>query len=232
MCYYTSRRHPRDEVAAFANQLDLPFENALPELPPRYRFGPKQDVIVFRLRKERSAVVELAEFGLIPLGAKVRPKRLLANARSDGLAAKWPWKFVIRTRRAVGVIDGFFDPEKVAMSKEKAPWSYYEVRSGELFFVAGFATEFVDAETGEVVTSCAFVTVDANSAMRVHNRMPAILDVLDAKAWLSESEPPLDVLKPFPPDLMDAWRVSDAAKNPRTPDGPELIQRVDNDQFL
>ncbi|MEM9573868.1 MAG: SOS response-associated peptidase family protein [Pseudomonadota bacterium] len=229
MCYYTSQRHMRDEVARFVKQLDLPFTNSLPDIGPRYRIGPSQKQVVFRLGEDGTGQLELAEFNMVPPGAKERPKRLLANARSDGLTSKWPWKFVHRTKRAVAIIDGFFEPEKVAMSKDKAPWSYYQVNDGALFFVAGFAPEFIVPDTGEIVPTCAFITVDANPVMRVHNRMPAILDTVDARAWVGGNEAPLELLKPYAPETMSAWRVHDKAKNRNTPDGPGLIESVSDD---
>ena len=228
MCYYSSLRRSRDEVANYVAILELEFANNLPEIGPRYKVGPKQNVVILRRNENDSPVLELSEFGIIPLGQRERPRSLLANARAESIESKWPWKLIYRSHRALGIIDGFFDPEKVAMSKEKAPWSYYQVRDGQPFFVAALATEFYDSKISKKITSTAFLTVVANSAMRIHNRMPAILDRDDAKAWLTDQDAPLQVLQPYPAKDMSAWRVHDSVKSNRTTDGPGMIEPVEH----
>ncbi len=233
MCYYSALRKSRDEVAKYVRALDLPFDNRLPELKPRFKVGPRQSVVMLRNLSDRSPVLELSEFGLVPTGQKERPRSLLANARSENIDSKWPWKQIFRTHRALGIIDGFYEPEKVAMSKEKAPWSFYEIRNGQPFFVAALATEFYDSKLRKKITSAAFITVGANPVMRVHNRMPAILDQKEAISWLCEEVPPLGILKPYPPEDMSAWRVDDSVKSNRTPDGPDMIKPANSQaEFL
>ena len=56
---------------------------------------------------------------------------------------------------------------------------------------------------------------EANAAMRVHDRMPAILGTDAARRWLEPGPLPVDVLVPYPAEPMQAWRVSDAAKSSR-----------------
>lgn len=233
MCYYSALRKSRDEVANYVSALDLPFENRLPELRPRFKIGPRQNIVILRKKSDGPIVLGISEFGLVPLGQKDRPRSLLANARSESIESKWPWKQIVRTHRALGVIDGFFEPEKVAMSKEKAPWSFYEIRNGQPFLIAALTTEFYDSQFRKKVTTTAFLTVEANSVMRVHNRMPAILDTNDAKSWLCEDLPPLTMLKPYPPQDMATWRVDDSVKSNRTPDGPDMINPVNSQaEFL
>ena len=226
MCYYSALRKSRDEVANYVSNLDMQIDNRLPDLKPRYKVGPRQNVVILRPSGDKTLVLELSEFGLIPPGKKERPRSLLANARAESIEEKWPWKQIYRTHRVLGIIDGFYDPEKVAMSKEKAPWSFYQVNKGQPFYIAALATEFYDSQFRKTITSAAFITVEANSVMRVHNRMPAILDYVAAQSWLTSEVAPIKLLQPHPPDEMDAWRVDDSVKSNRTSDGAWMTEPV------
>jgi putative SOS response-associated peptidase YedK len=54
--------------------------------------------------------------------------------------------------------------------------------------------------------------------MPVHNRMPVILHESDFNRWLDREEthqPPIDLLRPFPADEMEAFEVSKDVSNVR-----------------
>jgi putative SOS response-associated peptidase YedK len=57
--------------------------------------------------------------------------------------------------------------------------------------------------------------------------MPVILEPADEATWLNpdivEPERLLPLLKPYPAEKMEEWRVGDAARNPKN-DSPELIK--------
>lgn len=61
----------------------------------------------------------------------------------------------------------------------------------------------------------------------IHHRMPVILRKEDEEDWLNpdtvEPEHLLPLLKPYPAEEMEEWRVSNAAKNVRN-EGPELVR--------
>jgi putative SOS response-associated peptidase YedK len=166
----------------------------------------------------------VALWDLIPPG-QAKPF-LRTNARADGLTTTWPWKTLVHTHRCLVFCDGFFEPEKPARAKGPAPWSYYTRKDGNTFLMAGLFTEVVDPETGEIIYSYTVITTDANEVIRVHDRMPAIIAPEDAETWLFAEIFPQHLLRPFPADLMADWRVPDAAKNPRTPDHPGMIEPV------
>ncbi len=56
-----------------------------------------------------------------------------------------------------------------------APWSYYSMKDGRPFWMAGLSAEAHDPATGEVADTYTVIITDANAAMRVHDRMPVIL---------------------------------------------------------
>ena len=51
--------------------------------------------------------------------------------------------------------------------------------------------------------------------MRVHDRMPVILNNQAARQWVEPGPLPAELLAPYPAEEMTAWRVADAAKNSR-----------------
>jgi putative SOS response-associated peptidase YedK len=59
--------------------------------------------------------------------------------------------------------------------------------------------------------------------------MPVILDPKDEDTWLNpdivEPERLLPLLKSYPANKMEEWRVGDAARNPRN-DSPEIINSL------
>jgi putative SOS response-associated peptidase YedK len=80
------------------------------------------------------------------------------------------------------------------------------------------------------VESYTKITTEPNELVgQVHGRMPLILHKEDEDTWLNPdiTEPELlqPLLKPYPADKMEGWRVGDAPRNWRN-DEPSLIQPV------
>ena len=65
---------------------------------------------------------------------------------------------------------------------------------------------------------------DANAAMRVHDRMPAILGTDAARRWLEPGPLPAELLVPLSGRGDAAWRVGDAAKNSRIEPHPGMAE--------
>jgi putative SOS response-associated peptidase YedK len=74
--------------------------------------------------------------------------------------------------------------------------------------------------------SYTIITTEANELMApVHNRMPVILHPRDFDRWLDREvtdQPPIDLLRPFPADEMEAFEVSDDVGNAKN-NAPELL---------
>lgn len=228
MCYAKSLRRTRDEVAAIAESFEHPLNVAASDFGPRYRIGVRQNHVVIRRdpANDNGLLFENAYWNFVPPGAD-NDDKLLANARSDGLLTKWPWKLVVRSGRCVVPADGFFEPEKKARAPGDAPWSYYRLLRDGVFYMAGLYSEAVIPEIGEIVTTYTVITTEPNGVLRVHNRMPVMLLTAEAAVrWVFEENPPVDLLVPAPDDVMEGYRVSDVAKNPKAPNIPRLIERV------
>ena len=160
-------------------------------------------------------------WGFLVKGGK--PGFAPTNARDDKLVAGWPWKLVSRQQRCLVPADGFFEPEKPGV-KGAVPWSYYTLGNRQVFMMAGLWNEAPHPKTGEPVETYTVVTTTANGVIRKHNRMPAILEDVDLATWLKPGLVLTGALKPYPPERMTGWRVSDEARNPRIPDHPGLIE--------
>ena len=73
------------------------------------------------------------------------------------------------------------------------------------------------------------ITTDPNELLEsIHNRMPVILHWQDYERWLQPgepSQPPVDLLRPYPAEEMMAWPVSRDVGNVRN-NRPELVEPV------
>ena len=212
MCNAYSLTRSRDEVAAWLRGQINTLYDPPQDYRPRYRVGPRQQGLI-----ATADAVGVASWGFVPAGVPSDRRRLWTNARDDKVqAGGWPWKLAVRKGRCLVISDGFFEPEKRALDKSPAPWSYYRLADGGLFAMAGLCID----GTYTVITTA------ANAAIRVHDRMPVILDPEEARAWLTADDPPLDLLRPYPADRMTGHRVGNAAKSSRAPDGPDLVAPV------
>ncbi len=233
MCNAYSLRRSRDELIQLGNTLQhqLRLDGEPPDWTPRYRIGPRQRGVILRCADD-GATWALASWGLIPPAAKSPPKMPLTNARAEGITTTWPWKMVYRRGRCLVVADGFYEPEKPARAKGTVPWSYYRRRDDAVFAMAGLWSEAADAQTGEVIESYTVITTDAAPVIRVHDRMPVILDPADYATWLTPGELPEALLRPAADDVLEGWRVGDAARSWRSPDRADLIAPVAEDEAL
>jgi len=64
---------------------------------------------------------------------------------------------------------------------------------------------------------------------RLHDRMPLIIARQDEDRWLEQGDPqrpPIDLLRPFDPELMKIWRVKPDVGNVKN-DRSDLIEPYD-----
>ena len=106
----------------------------------------------------------------------------------------------------------------------------FRLKGGEPFAFAGLYDIWEDKKTGERIESYTMITTTPNELVgKVHGRMPVILAKEEEDVWLNpditEPEQLKPLLKPYPAEQMEGWRVSDPAKNRRN-DSPELTAKV------
>ena len=213
MCNAYNLRHRNEAILDIARAMQLPLAD-LPEFPPRHRIGIKQRGLILRPGGDGALAWSWARWSLVPPGAQgaaalpaqQRPRRT-SSARGRGrpcsASAAWSRPAASGSRRSPPGRQG------------AAPWSYYSMKDGRPFFMAGLWAEAHDPATGEVADTYTVIITDANAAMRVHDRMPVILATDAARRWVEPGPLPAELLAPYPAEAMAAWRVGDDAKNSR-----------------
>ena len=108
--------------------------------------------------------------------------------------------------------------DKKLDAKNKQPFGFDLNRGGMMAF-ADLWDAWKDPVDGRWLQSYTIITTDANEIMMpIHNRMPVILNEGDFNRWLERGEahlPPIDLLRPFPADEMEAFEVSKDVGNVR-----------------
>lgn len=175
--------------------------------------------------------IQLLKWGLIPAWTKgidqaniIRYKTF--NARSESIETKKSFSSSFRSKRCLIPVKGFFEWQHIG--NEKIPWYIYH-SGNEIISLAGIYDDWVENNTGEVLTTFSIVTTDANDLMaNIHNsgkRMPVLLSKSSETLWIDLSisqETALGLLTPCPSDILKAHTISplinSRSSNRNTPD--------------
>ncbi len=186
----------------------------LPEISTRFNVAPTQEVAAV-LEEDEQRKLELLRWGLIPSWADdpAIGNRMI-NARSETAAEKPSFRSAFKRRRCLILADGFYEWQKTGDGKQ--PY-YICMEDGSPFAFAGL-WEVWD-KYGEEIRSCTILTTEANEMVgKIHHRMPVILPPEEYGLWLDpdmrEAEPLLDLLRPYPDDVMEAYSVSRFVNSP------------------
>jgi putative SOS response-associated peptidase YedK len=126
------------------------------------------------------------------------PKKLFLNARAEGkgnehnLAIGWSpglhtmpsFRDSFKQRRCVVPVTGFIEgPEKERLKK---PYLFAKA-DGDIFYLAGIWSPWVDTGTGEELASFAIITTPANvlTGHISHHRSPMMLPHAQVNTWVS-----------------------------------------------
>jgi putative SOS response-associated peptidase YedK len=156
------------------------------------------------------------------------------NARDDRLMESKVYKSAVPNQRCIIPATYFFEPDKIHFPKPPHPWYCFRLTDQKMFALAGLYNIWTDPKTKKDLYTYTIITTKPNAVVgKYHDREPAILHRNEEKQWLNpdntEPEHILPMLKPYPSDMMEGWRVSDAAKSPRN-DYPEIIERYKSNQ--
>jgi putative SOS response-associated peptidase YedK len=150
--------------------------------------------------------LQLMRWGLIPSWAK-DPKigSKMFNARAETVAEKPSFKKALRFQRCIIPASAFFEWKGAPGAKVKQRIARTD---GELFGFAGLYDTWKSPD-GQSIATCTIITTTPNRVLApIHNRMPVILLPDDEEAWLSpdltEFDPIVSMLKPYPDDLLEA----------------------------
>jgi len=198
----------------------------LPDLPPSYNVAPGREVATV-VSDDGGRRLEMMRWGLIPSwaddpGIGYR----MINARSETAPSKPSFRQAFKKRRCLIPADGFYEWKKENGGKQ--PY-HFRLKAGEPFAFAGLWETWNDPDGGSVL-SCTILTTEANSVVgEVHPRMPVMLSAEDHEMWLApdfeEKEPLADLLRPYPPEAMEAYPVSRFVNRPGN-DDERCIERV------
>ncbi len=218
-----------DRIAAYFDHI-VPTEPAAESLGENFNVAPTQDIYGVVSNGDGTARVDAFHWGLIPSWAKDRKiASRMINARSETLADKPAFKGLLKKKRVIIPMTGFYEwqagaadgPRTKAGKPVKQPMFIHRV-DDEPLAVAGLWAAWKDPDDpqGRFVHSATVITTAANATMRaVHDRMPVILAPEEWASWLDPDNDDLDALRsmldPAADDLLTMRPVSPDVNNVR-----------------
>ena len=227
MCGRYYRRSDKQRIAEAFKVGKLPSGF---ELAPDYNIAPDtfQPVIRPDFETGDRELVSM-RWGMVPWFAKTEDefKELSTiNAKASRLQESNMWREPFKRRRCLVPADWFYEWPVVNGEKQARAFA---LKDGSPFAFAGIWDRWKDKDTNEILESFAIVTVEPSEWMaKYHDRMGVILKPKDYQRWLEEGEEhtlPLDLLRPYPEEEMQSWRVSDQVGNTRN-NWAELIEPI------
>ncbi len=196
-------------------------------IAPRFNAAPTQDLPAVILTIDGLLCLPM-RWGMVPFYARKDPKRLqLINARSEIATEKPTLKHSVQNRRCVLPSDGFFEWQRHPDGKTKTP--FYIRRADEKpFLFAGIYEEACEP----FVAGFVLLTTGANEIIKpIHDRMPVILELDEARAWLTPGPLSSDQVRAFcdsyPATQMRIDPVGTIVDNTRN-DLPECVRPLSN----
>lgn len=197
--------HSAIEIIAKIFQID----SITLDIRPNYNVAPTQNIPIV-VNDGRQNILISSRWGFLPSWAKeTKIAFSMINARCETVDTNKSYKNAFINQRCLVVADGFY--EWLKQDKVKIPF-YTCLKSKQPMAFAGLYNNWKSPE-GEQICTSTIITTEANSLMKpIHNRMPVILHQDDFKLWLNPTEHDKDVLlpilKPFPSEELDAYRVT------------------------
>ena len=167
-------------------------------------------------------------WGLIPWWAKDGKIGFSTiNAKAETLTTSPAFREAFERRRCLVPAEWFYEWVRVD-PKTKQPFAI-ALKDQSMFAFAGLWESWKDKATGERLYTYTIVTTHPNEVVaHLHTRMPVILSPKDYDRFLAPvdlAHLPVDLLRPFPADMMTAWKVSKAVGNVKN-DDPSLIAPI------
>lgn len=192
---------------------------------PNYNVAPTQYHPV--ITDEDPEHLHLYKWGLIPFWSKdAKSGYKMINAKLETLEEKPTFRNLVKSRRCLVPMDGFYE----WMHKEGRKIPYRICTKDQEIFAAAGLWEIWKDPSGNEIRTFTIITCPANDAIQpLHDRMPAILSRDHEKLWISRDisgHEALQLLLPYPSDLLHIYRVSEKVNNVRINE-PELIEEIE-----
>jgi len=191
---------------------------------PSWNVAPTDVVPAVAVTRDGHRRLGTFRWGLVPPWAEPSIASRLINARAETVLTKPAFKGAFARRRCLLPADGFYEWQRTGTGKR--PW-YIQRADGAPMAFAGL-WEVWHSPTGEALRTCTIITTPANPLMApIHDRMPAILEPSDWRAWLAPDNADLAGLQGLliPADERTLARhVVSTLVNSVRHNGPELIE--------
>ena len=154
------------------------------------------------------------------------------NAKGETLLSNSMWHDSFLKRRCLIPADSFIEWRKEG--KTRLPWTF-TMKDDQPFALGGVWRHWSPDSKTEMDTF-AIITVEPNELVvekTGHDRLPLIVARRDWQRWLelgSAEQPPVDLLRPFDADLMEAWRVDMRINNVKNNE-PSLSEDDEDEQL-
>ena len=228
-----------DRIAAYFGT-ELPTDVDAEPLGENYNVAPTQDVYGVVGTPDGSARVATYHWGLVPSWAKDRKiASRMINARSETLVEKPAFKGLLKKKRCIVPMDGFYEwkagveggPVNAKGQLRKQPMLIRRT-DGNPMAVAGLWTAWKDPDDpeGRYLHSVTVITTAADEFMApVHDRMPAVVPPSLWAAWLDPTNDEVewsDVFEPGRHGQREMLPVSTDVNNVRN-NRPDLIEPIE-----
>jgi len=193
-------------------------------IEPNYNVAPSLHMPVI-LEKEGERKLDRYRWGLVPFWADdVNTGYSMINARAESLAQKRSFSKPFKSQRCIVPVNGFYEWKRAGSSKIP---HYITSKSSPLMHFAGLYEQWESPE-GETVNSYTIITTEANKPVsELHDRMPAMLLPEEFTDWLDPENRDTgalqDLLRPWPDDDIEYYRVSTDVNNVRN-NGEQLLE--------
>ncbi|MGB0390122.1 MAG: SOS response-associated peptidase [Salibacteraceae bacterium] len=193
------------------------------------------------ITSDNPSELQFFQFGFTPSWAK--KQTYIINARSEGdhnkeddphfhgsmgIIQKPMFRKAIRSQRCLVPADAFIEgPKKERLNN---PYLIYKKNGEKPFAFAGIYDNWINEETGEVISSFAIITTVSNSITQKikHHRSPIILPRELESIWIDNSlqlSEVTELLKPYPGEELNAYPISKEIKSPIA-NGIHLIEPI------
>lgn len=105
------------------------------------------------------------------------------HARIENLTRVPMWRDLAGKKHCIVRIQAFFE-----FNQQEQRLYRIERFDGQPFYIAGLWDIWIDIKTNILLPTCAMITMEPNEDMAaIHDRMPAMLERNDVKAWLNSN---------------------------------------------
>jgi len=192
---------------------------------PSYNVAPGQQVLSV-INDGSNYRAGTLRWGLVPSFSKDEKIGYnMINARSETILSKPSFKSSFSQKRCLILANGFYEWKRE--NKTKTPM-YITLNNKEMLLFAGLYSSF-KREDGSILYTTTIITTEANELMSdIHDRMPVILSIENAKEWLNKEKTETELVKlltQYPSDDMTYYEVSSFVNNASN-NQKECIERV------